>query len=159
MIVKFFFIWCKLSVFDVLFLSLLIFKSGGEEKTDSKINCFYLNWLLFLFLIYFYVGKNLKSLLVYLTIENCSRAKKRKSSKTKSNVNRKKQNWKLKQPVKQRNKKTLSNKESYVDIKEWTCSVCEVTCNVSQINWIICRIYTVWAHVGRSVNEFCFLYE
>ena len=50
LIVKYFFIWYKLSVSDVLFLRLLIFKSGGEEKTDSKINWFYLNWLLFLFL-------------------------------------------------------------------------------------------------------------
>ena len=73
----------------------------------------------------------------------------------------KKPKLKTKKPPKAKKQKiiSLSKKECSVDKQEWTCPVCNGTWEGSQIDWIVCRICTVWVHEDCTIGEVCLLCE
>ena len=86
----------------------------------------------------------------------CTKTRKTKKE-TKPKGQKAKVNLKTKKKHCDKKKQKSSEKEKPVENQESTCAVCKGSWRESQMDWIVCRVCTVWVQEDCTVNEVCFL--
>ena len=82
---------------------------------------------------------------------------KKTKKETKPKRQKAKVNLKTKKKHCDKKKQKFSEKEKPVENQEWNCTVCKGSWRESQMDWIVCRVCTVWVHEDCTVNEVYFL--